>query len=94
MQFRFSNGLAMAAPAIEAVESGKVRFVPENWSKTYFEWMHNIQDWCISRQIWWGHRIPAWYDDQGGVYVGRDEAHARQTAGLADDVVLHQDETR
>ena len=56
-----------AKPAIEAVESGRIRFVPENWSKTYFEWMHNIQDWCISRQLWWGHRIPAWYDEDGNI---------------------------
>ena len=55
----------LAAPAIAAVEAGRVRFVPENWDKTYFEWMRNIQDWCISRQLWWGHRIPAWYDEHG-----------------------------
>ena len=60
----------LADPAIEAVESGRIKFVPENWSKTYFEWMNNIQDWCISRQLWWGHRIPAWYDDAGNIYVG------------------------
>ena len=53
----------LAEPAIKAVEDGRIRFVPENWAKTYFQWMHNIQDWCISRQLWWGHRIPAWYDD-------------------------------
>jgi valyl-tRNA synthetase len=82
----------LAKPAIEAVESGRVRFVPENWSKTYFEWMNNIQDWCISRQLWWGHRIPAWYDEDGGVHVGRDEADARRRSGLADDVPLVQDE--
>jgi len=82
----------LAEPAIEAVESGRVRFVPENWSKTYFEWMHNIQDWCISRQLWWGHRIPAWYDDAGNIYVGRDEAEARGSANLGDDVALRQDE--
>ena len=64
----------LAEPAIAAVEDGRVKFVPENWSKTYFEWMHNIQDWCISRQLWWGHRIPAWYDDAGNIYVGRDES--------------------
>ncbi len=82
----------LARPAIEAVESGKVRFVPENWSKTYFEWMNNIQDWCISRQLWWGHRIPAWYDDHGGVHVGRDEADARRRSKLDDSVALRQDE--
>jgi valyl-tRNA synthetase len=82
----------LAAPAIAAVEDGRVRFVPENWSKTYFEWMRNIQDWCISRQLWWGHRIPAWYDPDGGAHVGYDEADARRRSGLGDDVVLVQDE--
>jgi valyl-tRNA synthetase len=66
----------LAAPAIAAVEDGRIRFVPENWSKTYFEWMKNIRDWCISRQLWWGHQIPAWYDDAGNVYVARTEAEA------------------
>ena len=82
----------LAEPAIAAVEDGRVRFVPENWSKTYFEWMRNIQDWCISRQLWWGHRIPAWYDPDGGVHVGADEADARRRSGLGDDVPLRQDE--
>jgi valyl-tRNA synthetase len=82
----------LAEPAIAAVEDGRVRFVPDNWSKTYFEWMRNIQDWCISRQLWWGHRIPAWYDPEGGVHVGHDEADARRRAGLAADVPLTQDE--
>ena len=81
----------LAAPAIEAVETGQVRFVPENWSKTYFEWMHNIQDWCISRQLWWGHRIPAWYDESGTVYVGRSESEIREQHGLATSVALEQD---
>jgi len=72
----------LAAPAIAAVEDGRIRFVPENWSKTYFQWMHNIQDWCISRQLWWGHRIPAWYDAEGKVYVGRSEEDVRKTHGL------------
>ncbi|TPV56923.1 valine--tRNA ligase [Aestuariibacter sp. GS-14] len=82
----------LAKPAIEAVESGEIRFVPENWSKTYYQWMHNIQDWCISRQLWWGHRIPAWYDDNGNIYVGRDEAEVRSKNGLDDSVALRQDE--
>src|SRR5690554_4663105 len=82
----------LAEPAIEAVEQGRVRFVPENWSKTYFDWMHNIQDWCISRQLWWGHRIPAWYDDAGRIYVGRDEADARAKNDLPADLPLRQDE--
>ena len=82
----------LAKPAIEAVESGKIRFVPDNWKNTYYEWMRNIQDWCISRQIWWGHRIPAWYDNEGNVYVGRSEAEVRSQHGLADDYPLRQDE--
>ena len=82
----------LAEPAIAAVESGDIRFVPENWSKTYFEWMHNIQDWCISRQLWWGHRIPAWYDEDGNIYVGRSEAAVRDKYGVGSDVALRQDE--
>jgi valyl-tRNA synthetase len=82
----------LAEPAIAAVQSGAIRFVPENWSKTYFDWMHNIQDWCISRQLWWGHRIPAWYDEAGQIWVGRDEAEARQRGGLPAGAPLRQDE--
>jgi valyl-tRNA synthetase len=82
----------LAKPAIEAVETGKIKFVPDNWSKTYFEWMYNIQDWCISRQLWWGHRIPAWYDEDGKVYVGDSEEAIREQHGLGDDVALRQDE--
>ncbi|NVJ61050.1 MAG: valine--tRNA ligase [Gammaproteobacteria bacterium] len=82
---------SLAKPAIEAVESGEIKFVPENWSKTYFQWMHNIQDWCISRQLWWGHRIPAWYDEDGNVYVGRDEQEVRQENNLSESVQLKQD---
>jgi valyl-tRNA synthetase len=81
----------LADPAIEAVESGKIKFVPENWSKTYFDWMYNIQDWCISRQLWWGHRIPAWYDEDGNVYVGHSEDDVREKNNLG-DVVLRQDD--
>jgi valyl-tRNA synthetase len=81
----------LAKPAIDAVKNGDIEFVPKNWENTYFEWMNNIQDWCISRQIWWGHRIPAWYDDQGGVYVGRDEAEVRAKHNLGDRP-LHQDD--
>ena len=83
---------SLAKPAIDAVESGEIRFVPENWNKTYYQWMHNIQDWCISRQLWWGHRIPAWYDDQGNIYVGRDEEEVRSKHSLAETVGLRQDE--
>ena len=82
----------LAEPAIAAVENGDMRFVPENWSKTYFEWMYNIQDWCISRQLWWGHRIPAWYDGDGNVYVGRSEDAVREKHGLGENVKLSQDE--
>ena len=81
----------LAEPAIAAVENGSIRFVPENWSKTYFEWMHNINDWCISRQLWWGHRIPAWYDAGGNIYVGKDAAHVREKHHLDDTVELTRD---
>jgi valyl-tRNA synthetase len=81
----------LAKPAIAAVESGQIKFVPENWSKTYYEWMYNIQDWCISRQLWWGHRIPAWYDEDGNVYVAHTEDEARAKHGLG-DIPLRQDD--
>jgi valyl-tRNA synthetase len=82
----------LAKPAIEAVKSGQIKFIPENWSKTYFEWMNNIQDWCISRQLWWGHRIPAWYDSNGNIYVARSEDEVRKKYSLAADIALRQDE--
>jgi len=82
----------LARPAVTAVESGRTRFVPENWSKTYFEWMRNIRDWCISRQLWWGHRIPAWYDVEGRPYVGRTEAEVRLRHALGPEVALHQEQ--
>jgi len=82
----------LAKPAIEAVESGAIRFVPENWNKTYFDWMHRIEDWCISRQLWWGHRIPAWYGPDGSIYVGFDEADARKRGGIGNDIQLKQDD--
>jgi valyl-tRNA synthetase len=81
----------LAEPAIKAVEDGEIRFVPDNWKNTYFEWMRNIEDWCISRQIWWGHRIPAWYDDAGNVYVGHDEQAVREKYQLTDELTLQQD---
>ena len=84
----------LAAPAIAAVEDGRIRFVPDNWSKTYFQWMRNIQDWCISRQLWWGHRIPAWYDEDGNIFVARSEAEAQVAATRqhGKPVTLRQDE--
>ncbi len=81
----------LAAPAIKAVEDGDIKFIPENWSKTYFQWMYNIEDWCISRQLWWGHRIPAWYDDENNIYVGQDEQTVREQHNLKPDVNLRQD---
>ena len=78
-------------PAIDAVESGRIRFVPDNWKTTYFHWLNNIQDWCISRQLWWGHRIPAWYDAEGKVYVGRNEDEVRHQHGLGVEIALTQD---
>jgi len=82
----------LAEPAVRAVENGDIRFVPDNWKNTYFEWMRNIQDWCISRQIWWGHRIPAWYDETGNLYVGHSEQAVREKHGLGADIQLRQDE--
>ena len=81
----------MAARANDAVNNGDIKFHPSNWDKTYFNWMNNIEDWCISRQIWWGHRIPAWYDNEGNVYVGEDENNVREQYNLG-DVELNQDE--
>ena len=80
----------LAEPAIDAVKNGSIRFVPENWEKTYFNWMENIEDWCISRQIWWGHRIPAWYDKEGNYYVADSIEEAQEQAG--ENVKLTQDE--
>ena len=82
----------LAEPAVKAVQEGKIKFVPGNWDKTFYNWMDGIQDWCISRQIWWGHRIPAWYDDEGNIYVGQDEAAVRQENNIAADIPLRQDE--
>ena len=83
---------ALAKPAIDVVKNGEIKFVPENWDKTYYHWMNNIQDWCISRQLWWGHRIPAWYDDNGNVYVAESEARVRAENNLPDEINLRQDE--
>ncbi len=83
---------SLAKPAIEAVENGDIQFVPKQWENTYFAWMRDLQDWCISRQLWWGHQIPAWYDADGKVYVGKDEASVRAKYGLAAGLELTQDE--
>lgn len=83
---------SLAKPAIDAVKNGEIKFVPENWDKTYFHWMDNIQDWCISRQLWWGHRIPAWYDENGKIYVGISEQVVRDENNLTLDIKLKQDE--
>ena len=88
----FVDAKTLAKPAIEAVETGRIKFVPGNWDKTYYEWMRNIQDWCISRQLWWGHRIPAWYNADGTIYVGKSEADVREKYGLGAEVTLTQDE--
>ena len=82
----------LAAPAIAAVENETIKFVPKQWENTYFAWMRDIQDWCISRQLWWGHRIPAWYDDAGNVFVGPDENSVRTTHQLSDNIALTQDD--
>ena len=82
----------LAKPAITVVKNGELKFVPENWSKTYFEWLENIQDWCISRQLWWGHRIPAWYDNEGNVYVGESESEVREKNNIKNSIALTQDE--
>ncbi|PCJ22693.1 MAG: valine--tRNA ligase [SAR86 cluster bacterium] len=83
---------SLADPAIKAVEDGDIEFVPKNWENTYFAWMRNIQDWCISRQLWWGHRIPAWYDKDGKVYVGKNEEDVRSKYKLGSEIKLRQDE--
>ena len=82
----------LAAPAVQAVQEGRIEFVPKGYENTYFAWMRDIQDWCISRQQWWGHRIPAWYSPDEAILVGRDEADARRRAGLDGDVPLRQEE--
>ena len=82
----------LAKPALEAVEDGRIKFVPEQYQNMYYSWMRDIQDWCISRQLWWGHRIPAWYDNSGRVYVGRDEAEVRAKHNLGADILLRQDD--
>ncbi|MFO1258671.1 MAG: valine--tRNA ligase [Gammaproteobacteria bacterium] len=88
----FVSAKTLAGDAIRVVRDGQIKFVPENWANTYFDWMENIQDWCISRQLWWGHRIPAWYDKDGNVYVGSSEANVREKYNLGQLEALKQDE--
>jgi valyl-tRNA synthetase len=88
----YVDAKTLAGPAIAAVESGAIEFVPRQWENTYFAWMRDIQDWCISRQLWWGHRIPAWYDDEGNILVGADEADVRRKYGVPPETALRQDE--
>ncbi|SFM49992.1 valine--tRNA ligase [Marinobacter zhejiangensis] len=88
----FADAKTLAKPAIEAVEDGRIQFVPKQYENMYFSWMRDIQDWCISRQLWWGHRIPAWYDAEGNIYVGHNEAAVREKYGLAADLALKQDD--
>ena len=83
---------AIIKPSLDAVSSGSIRFVPDNWTRTYNQWLENVQDWCISRQIWWGHRIPAWYDDSGNIYVAESEAAVRVKYSLSDELRLRQDD--
>ncbi len=82
----------LAGPAVDAVKDGQIEFVPKQYENLYFSWMKDIQDWCISRQLWWGHRIPAWYDENGKVYVGRTEIDVRANNNIADDIILKQDD--
>ena len=88
----YVDAKTLAGPAIEAVESGAIQFVPKQWENTYFAWMRDIQDWCISRQLWWGHRIPAWYDEAGNIYVGDNEAAVREEHKIPESTSLRQDE--
>lgn len=93
VDFTSAKGMEkLTRPAIEAVRGGRIQFVPKNWENTYYNWMENLQDWCISRQLWWGHRIPAWYDADGNTYVAENEAAARAKYQLAADLPLNQDE--
>ncbi|WP_330926092.1 valine--tRNA ligase [Candidatus Sororendozoicomonas aggregata] len=87
----FVRAAPLAEPALAAVEAGRIQFVPKQYENMYYAWMRDVQDWCVSRQLWWGHRIPAWYDEQGNVYVGRNEQEVREQHNLGSDIVLRQD---
>ncbi|MDQ8039196.1 MAG: valine--tRNA ligase, partial [Rickettsiella sp.] len=88
----FMSMKSLAKPAIDAIHDNQLDFIPESWRKVSLQWLENIEDWCISRQLWWGHRIPAWYDNQGDIYVGYDETSIRKNHSLADSVQLKQEE--
>lgn len=88
----YVNAKALAVKATEVVRDGSIDFVPKRWEKVYFNWMDNIEDWCISRQLWWGHRIPAWHDDAGNIYVGESEEQVRQANNIPADIRIRQDE--
>ena len=88
----FVNQKELSKEAIKVVKNDETSFVPKNWENTYFSWMNDIQDWCISRQLWWGHRIPAWYDDDGNIYVAKDEKLAREKYGIKEEVILRQED--
>ena len=90
----YVDAKTLAKPAIEAVKSKEIQFVPANWEKTYFQWMDNIQDWCISRQLWWGHRIPIWYDESNTPYAGFSEADVRKKHGLKLSLIHISEPTR
>ncbi len=87
----FVNIKPLAKPAIDAVKTEQIIFIPKNWENTYYQWMNNIEDWCISRQLWWGHRIPAWYDEAGNIYVGKNQEDIMSHYNLPDDISLTQD---
>ena len=88
----FVNQKELSKEAIKVVKKDETSFVPKNWENTYFSWMNDIQDWCVSRQLWWGHRIPAWYDDDGNIYVAKDEKLAREKYGIKEEVILRQED--
>ncbi len=87
----YVDAKTLSKPAIKAVDNGTIKFVPDNWKNTYYAWMNDIQDWCISRQLWWGHRIPAWYDENDNIYVGINEAEVRKKHCLSNNIELRQD---
>ncbi|MEE3571814.1 class I tRNA ligase family protein, partial [Pseudomonas aeruginosa] len=87
----YVDAKTLAGPAIDAVRDGRIKVVPETWSKTWFNWLENIQPWCVSRQLWWGHQIPAWYDEDGNVFVAESEEKAEDMAGPRRALVRDED---